>query len=207
MDIIITAIGEFIWTASYVISIVNNILVSSMFTLYSRCAVVNFCLGSGLSVLAVFISFLCAILASAFYKYRTSASNTSQDNQHDNDKSLAISSSTEPLLSSTTLPAMTVDINESHGASSLSEIEIQVEDNPEEQVQQQEQLSEEILIDTIERSEAEIQKQQIANIYRLLNDQHLLSNWTTDDFLDQLKMYGLQEYHENELESSPVSAE
>ncbi|CAF4173024.1 unnamed protein product, partial [Rotaria magnacalcarata] len=59
-----------------------------------------------------------------------------------------------------------------------------------------------ILIDSIEGSEEEIQKQQIANIYRLLNDQNLTNNWTTTDFLDQLKMYGLQPYEENELELS-----
>ncbi|CAF4173517.1 unnamed protein product, partial [Rotaria magnacalcarata] len=59
-----------------------------------------------------------------------------------------------------------------------------------------------ILIDSIEGSEEEIQKQQIANIYRLLNDQNLTNNWTPTDFLDQLKMYGLQPYEENELELS-----
>ena len=59
-----------------------------------------------------------------------------------------------------------------------------------------------ILIDSIEGSEEEIQKQQIANIYRLLNDQNLANNWTTTDFLDQLKMYGFQSYEENELELS-----
>ncbi|CAF4927345.1 unnamed protein product, partial [Rotaria socialis] len=58
------------------------------------------------------------------------------------------------------------------------------------------------LIDSIEGSEEEIQKQQIANIYRLLNDQNLANNWTTTDFLDQLKMYGFQSYEENELELS-----
>jgi hypothetical protein len=56
-----------------------------------------------------------------------------------------------------------------------------------------------VLIDHIEGSEDEIQKQQIANIYRLLNDQHLINNWSSTDFLDQLKMYGLCAYDENEL--------
>ncbi|CAF1516551.1 unnamed protein product [Adineta ricciae] len=52
MDVIVTAVGEFIWT--------------------SACALINFCLSSGVSALVVFVSFLGAILASAFYKYAIS---------------------------------------------------------------------------------------------------------------------------------------
>ncbi len=37
--------------------------------IYFSCAVVNCCLSSGVSALVTFVSFLCAILASAFYKY------------------------------------------------------------------------------------------------------------------------------------------
>ena len=59
-----------------------------------------------------------------------------------------------------------------------------------------------MLIETIEGTEEEIQKQQIANIFRLLNDQNLINNWSTTDFLDQLKMYGLHTYDDDELESS-----
>ncbi|UJR23590.1 hypothetical protein I4U23_026579 [Adineta vaga] len=59
MDIIITAIGEFIWTSS--------------------CAIIDFCLSSGVSALIVFVSFLGAILASAFYKYAISRENLFSD--------------------------------------------------------------------------------------------------------------------------------
>ncbi|CAF0792076.1 unnamed protein product [Adineta ricciae] len=52
MDVIVTAVGEFIWI--------------------SACAIINFCLSSGVSALVVFVSFLGAILASAFYKYAIS---------------------------------------------------------------------------------------------------------------------------------------
>jgi hypothetical protein len=85
--------------------------------LYFRCAVVNFCLSSGLSVLTVFVSVLCAILASAFYKYTSSREQMSlddttctlvnQDND-DLDKPITITSITEPLIMST-LPSTTTD--------------------------------------------------------------------------------------------------
>ena len=88
---------------------------------------------------------------------------------------------------------------------SLNEIEISVSEDENTLMENEEnhtEVSDEILIDTIEGTEEEIQKQQIANIYRLLNDQHLINNWSTTDFLDQLKMYGLHTYDEDESESS-----
>ena len=86
---------------------------------------------------------------------------------------------------------------------SITEIEIIVNEGENTLVENGEnhhEVSNDILIDTIEGSEEEIQKQQIANIYRLLNDQHLINNWSTTDFLDQLKMYGLHTYDEEEEE-------
>jgi hypothetical protein len=43
-------------------------------------------------------------------------------------------------------------------------------------------------IENTEEEEEEIQTEQIKNIYHLLNDDNL----TTRDFLEQLKMYGVQ---------------
>ncbi|CAF2892755.1 unnamed protein product [Rotaria sp. Silwood2] len=191
MDVIITALGEFIWASS--------------------CAVVNFCLSSGLSVLAVFASFLCAILASAFYKYSTSHQHMSLDDAscdhnnydyNDQDKPTAVTSTTEQSIEPS-LPLITIEeSDDTNNNRSLSEIDIYVEGNTNVNIVDNEQTPDNILIDTIEGSEEEIQKQQIANIYRLLNDQNLINNWTTTDFLDQLKMYGLQTYdEEDELES------
>jgi hypothetical protein len=96
--------------------------------------------------------------------------------------------------------------NNNNVIESLTEIEISIEENSNsnenenENEENDEESSNEFLIDTIEGSEEEIQKQQIANIYRLLNDQNLINNWTETDFLDQLKMYGLHTYEEEELE-------
>ncbi|CAF1155519.1 unnamed protein product [Rotaria sordida] len=192
MDIIISAVGEFIWASS--------------------CALVNFCLSSGLSVLVVFISFLCAILASAFYKYSTSRQHTSSDdstcvlNNHDYedlDEPITVTPTTEQSIEQS-LPLITTDeSNNTNNSRSLSEIDICLEEENinGDTIDNNEQISDDILIDTIEGSEEEIQKQQIANIYRLLNDQNLINNWTTTDFLEQLKMYGLHTYDENEPES------
>jgi hypothetical protein len=142
----------------------------------------------------------------------TTCTLVNQDND-DLDKPITITSITEPLIMST-LPSTTTDepVN-NECIQSLSEIEIFIQENPnenesegEENINEDEANNEEIandfLIDTVEGTEEEIQKKQIANIYRLLNDQNLINNWTTTDFLDQLKMYGLQEYDENELELS-----
>ena len=200
MDVIITALGEFVWAASYVPSRKAVPIVFTTFSL-SSCAVVNFCLSSGLSVLVVFISFLCAILASAFYKYNTTREEMSQDTDPRDEKSLPPPSSTEPLLTSPSEQIITVESNDAFTSPSLSDIEIEVEDN------QESEPGEEFIVETIEGSEDEIQKQQIANIYRLLNDQHLINSWSTTDFLDQLKMYGLQTYDEDELESSDPAME
>ncbi|CAF1573203.1 unnamed protein product [Adineta ricciae] len=187
MDIILTAVGEFVWSAS--------------------CAIINFCVSSGFSATAVFISFLCVILTSAFYKYSTSRDQMSMVdnsscpfNEHD-DVTLDQLTSTPSALN---CPFLT-EHNGNHtnnNINSLSEIEIHVEESTTETETNDEQTSDEILLDTIEGSEEEIQKQQIANIYRLLNDQHLINNWTTTDFLDQLKMYGLDAYEEDELAPS-----
>ncbi len=96
----------------------------------------------------------------------------------------------------------TDELNNANTIQSLSEIEIDVEESTNENGTDNEQALDDILIDTIEGSEEEIQKQQIANIYRLLNDQQLINNWSTTDFLDQLKMYGLEEYQQDELQSA-----
>ncbi|CAF0757472.1 unnamed protein product [Adineta steineri] len=196
MDLIITALGEFVWAAS--------------------CAVINFCVSSGFSAVVVFVSFLCAILASAFYKYTLSREEMSLDDTtcsyvtHDNnqsDESIMIPSTTDSSNTSS-LPIIITSTDESNNINndeSLSEIEVYIEENNDENNENEdnnEQSTDDILIDTIEGSEEEIQKQQIANIYRLLNDQHLINNWTTTDFLDQLKMYGLEAYEEDELETS-----
>jgi hypothetical protein len=227
MDIIVTALGEFVWTASYVLEFRIRFL-SILF--YFSCAVVNFSLSSGLSVLTVFVSLLCAILASAFYKYTTSREQMSIDdttcplvNQEndDLDKPITLTSITEPSITSTM--TATNESTNIETIQSLSEIEITIEDVKESTTDYEENINEnitdfednaiddggnneeianDIIIDTIEGTEEEIQKKQIANIYRLLNDQHLINNWTTTDFLDQLKMYGLEQYDESELESS-----
>lgn len=185
---------------------------------------VNFCISSGVSVIAIFVSFLCAILASAFYKYSTHhqqmsyndipniLNNKCEDDELDKSTTeIPDASLTTPLLSMTSVD-VTTNGNTSPSAT-VSEIEINIDENINEnghengqqendqQENDHEQISDDILIDTIEGSEEEIQKQQIANIYRLLNDQHLINNWTTTDFLDQLKMYGLHGYDEDETES------
>jgi hypothetical protein len=164
----------------------------------------------------------------------TTCTLVNQDND-DLDKPITITSITEPLIMST-LPSTTTDepVN-NECIQSLSEIEIFIQENPNENESEgeeninenetgneenmnrngtdyednaiedeanNEEIANDFLIDTVEGTEEEIQKKQIANIYRLLNDQNLINNWTTTDFLDQLKMYGLQEYDENELELS-----
>ncbi|CAF1650886.1 unnamed protein product, partial [Didymodactylos carnosus] len=58
-------------------------------------------------------------------------------------------------------------------------------------------IESDIIIDTIEGTEEEIQQKQIQNIYRLLNQQNLTSTWSATDFVEQLRMYGL--YGEFEL--------
>ncbi|CAF4660580.1 unnamed protein product [Rotaria sp. Silwood1] len=177
MDVIIAAVGEFIWASS--------------------CAVVNFCLSSGLSVLAVFVSFLCAILASAFYKYTTSHQHMSLDDatcalsDHDYDdldKPITVTLPTEEPIEPS-LPLIIIDeSNNINDSRSLSEVDISLEGNTNGNEIDNEQTSDNILVDTVEGSEEEIQKKQIANIYRLLNDQNLINNWTTTDFVDQLKI-------------------
>jgi hypothetical protein len=188
---------------------------------YFRCAVVNFCVSSGVSVLAVFVSFLCAILASAFYKYTSNREQMSIDdttcnlvdqNNDDLDKPTTMTLMTEPSVTSllpVTIEDESNNNNNNNVIESLADIEICIEENSNgnsnenENEENDEEASNEILIDTIEGTEEEIQKQQIANIYRLLNDQHLINNWTTTDFLDQLKMYGLHTYDEDEQEPEP----
>ena len=120
----------------------------------------------------------------------------SQDDDPQDDKSLTTPSTAEPLLASPAEQIIPVESNDALASPSLSEIEIQIEDDPESEPEDA------VIIDTIEGSEDEIQKQQIANIYRLLNDQHLINSWSTTDFLDQLRMYGLQGDEEDETESS-----
>lgn len=181
---------------------------------YFRCATVNFCVSSGFSVIAVFVTLLCAILASAFYKYSTSREEMSIEStaytlidqvNNDPEQSETMPATTES--STTPLPSVVADdqSNPSNTIESLNEIEISVTEDEKTLVENDAnhtEVSNDIIIDTIEGTEDEIQKQQIANIYRLLNDQHLINNWSTTDFLDQLKMYGLHTYDEDESESS-----
>ncbi len=123
-------------------------LISFDFSLiYFSCVIVNFCLSSGLSTSVVFVSFLCGILASAFYKYTIHR-----------ERMLTNQSVTTIYSTKTTHPNVINDMN------LLSEIE------------------------NTEEEEEEIQTEQIKNIYHLLNDDNL----TTRDFLEQLKMYGVQ---------------
>jgi hypothetical protein len=174
----------------------------------------------------VFVSFLCAILASAFYKYSTSREQMSLDDvtftsldqdNNDLDKPITITSTTDSSLTSVS-PEVTTDESNNNIIESLTEIEIHIEEttnentsetinentneneNENENETNHEQISNDVLIDTIEGSEEDIEKQQIANIFRLLNDQNLINNWTTTDFLDQLKMYGLHTFDEEEPE-------
>ena len=135
---------------------------------------------------------------------------TSLGDDHDEDNPItAAESVTEPLLASTSLPQPIEnddddddELNYSQSAPSLSEVEIHVDGHAENNEDDGEQRCDEFSMDTVEGSEEDIQKQQIANIYRVLNDQNLINNWTTTDFLDQLKMYGLQTYDENDSELS-----
>lgn len=174
---------------------------------------VNFCLGSGFSVLVVFVSFLCAILASAFYKYTTSqqqmslndSTSDSIDHEYENsEKQTTITAFTEQSLESS-IPLISDDEqnNTNNHIPSTSDNDMPLEetetDNGNELDPEQ---TPNMFIDSIEGTEEEIQKQQIANIYRLLNDQNLTNNWTTSDFFDQLKMYGFQPSDENEPDLS-----
>ena len=171
---------------------------------------IDFCLNSGFSVLTVFVSFLCAILASAFYKYCTNYQYISNDDDdanctlidHDNndfDQTIPTIMATESSMASTLPLKATIEAINEDSIPSLSDTEAAMEEKMSKNTTDSEQSSNEILVDMIEGSEEEIQKQQIANIYRLLNDQHLTNNWTTNDFLDQLKMYGIQTCDEDEL--------
>ena len=57
----------------------NETLSDCLLAIHFSCALVNFCLGSGLSALVVFVTFLSTILASAFYKYAISGEKTTSD--------------------------------------------------------------------------------------------------------------------------------
>ncbi len=61
-----------------------------------------------------------------------------------------------------------------------------------------EQIFNNMIIYNTEDSEEEVQMKQIKDIYHLLND----NNLTVTDFIDQLKLYGLQINDEIELELS-----
>lgn len=108
----------------------------------------------------------------------------------------------QPVVTEESTPVTTDEAEHLCNGQSLTDIDVHVESSASEtEADNDGPAADTILIDTIEGSEEEIQKQQIANIYRLLNDQQLINNWTTTDFLEQLKMYGLQPYEEEELES------
>lgn len=59
---------------------------NDFFPINSSCAAINFCLSSGLSALVVFVSFLCGILASAFYKYTITRENMLFNESKDEDE-------------------------------------------------------------------------------------------------------------------------
>lgn len=119
---------------------------------------------------------------------------------NEKEKSVCDQISSEPLLST---QLNTDQLDRIDSSSSVEDVHIHISENDSQvNVQEEENKSDGLFIDTIEGSEEEIQKQQIANIYRLLADQNLINNWTATDFLDQLKMYGLHGYEENENESS-----
>ena len=71
--------------------------------IYFSCAIINLCLSSGLSALIVFVSFLCAILASAFYKYTT---NRERILLNDNDRSVTHTKTPDPIDIDSTDPLL-----------------------------------------------------------------------------------------------------
>jgi hypothetical protein len=116
---------------------------------------------------------------------------------NDDDNEMYITTILSTTESPTTLPSSlrrTTNWDNTDSIHPLSEIDICINPNSDEN---NEQLFNDILTDTIEDSEEEILEEQIATIHRLLNDQNLSNNW-----IDQLKMYGLQADEEFELELS-----
>ncbi|CAF4839830.1 unnamed protein product, partial [Rotaria socialis] len=109
-------------------------------------------------------------LASAFYKYSANHPQLPFDDStcalinhvdEDLDKSDTITSTTEQTIESS-LPLITTDkANNTTNIGSLSDIDICLEKNTDEHEVDSEQTSN-MLIDSIEGSEEEIQKQQIA---------------------------------------------
>jgi hypothetical protein len=114
-----------------------------------------------------------------------------------NDKPVTtILSTKRPSIKSSSSFIETTNTNSINDINLLSEIEIPCDQDTSEN---DEQISNDnMMIYPSEDSEEEIQTEQIRNIYHLLNDVNL----TTTDFLDQLKMYGLQIDDETELELS-----
>jgi hypothetical protein len=140
---------------------------------------VNFCLSSGLSALVVFVSFLSAILASAFYKYTISREQMLLDDDtstlidNDDDSATPFLPTMEPSISSPWSFPETIDTNS---------IDLLIEINEQ----------------TSDDSKEEFQTKLIEHIYDLSNDNELSST----DFINQLKMYGFEINDEIDLELS-----
>ncbi|CAF1346514.1 unnamed protein product [Didymodactylos carnosus] len=192
MNIILTAFGELLWT--------------------STCGIINFCITSGVSCLIIFISLLCTIATSSFYcwtKMRDKRGQTSLENNTE------IFNVEEPPMQQQQVEEQTddnepiiadnedlIDVNEPvvvDDEELIDEINNNIDVvEPDNNIQINESTIEsDIIIDTIEGTEEEIQQKQIQNIYRLLNQQNLTSTWSATDFVEQLRMYGL--YGEFEL--------
>jgi hypothetical protein len=115
---------------------------------------VNFCLISGLSALLVFVSFLCGILALAFYKYTTGREHMSLKDVtsrlvNDDDNDMYITTILSTTESPTTLPSSlrrTTNWDNTDSIHPLSEIDICINPNSDEN---NEQLFNDILTDTI----------------------------------------------------------
>ncbi|CAF1336165.1 unnamed protein product [Didymodactylos carnosus] len=173
MDIVITAFGEFIWI--------------------SACGIINFCVSSGISCLVIFVSLLCAIGTSAFYRWTLMREKRDQlllENQ------IKISDMEEPPIEEQQVeeqtnnePIVNADNKELLDEENNDNEIVSVDDI---QINESDTTSD-VIIDTIEGTEEEIRQKQLENICRLLNEQNLTSNWSTIDFLDQLRMYGLHD--------------
>ncbi|CAF0948650.1 unnamed protein product [Adineta steineri] len=183
MEVLITVVGEFLWTTS--------------------CGVVNFCLSSGISALVVFVSFLGAILASAFYKYSTSrgymlshhTTTALLDDDDDDDDDESVSTSLLTMKNSIKSPSSfqrTTNSIYNNPIDSLSNIHMPIDQNTSD--------NEEVIFNNMieDDSDEEFQVQYIQNNYHSLND----TNMMTTDYLDQFNSYELQIDNETELESS-----
>ncbi len=151
--------------------------------IYFSCAVVNCCLSSGVSALVTFVSFLCTILASAFYKYSISrerillsdTTTTTLIDNDDHDNFLTTTLSTMKPSISSPLPC----VRTTNSISSLSEVDILIDQNINDNEENDELIFDNMIIDTTEDSEEEICQLFSGN------------NIITTDFMNQIKISGL----------------